>query len=153
MSCSFGIFDDLIPMQLLESVSDHRIFRSCTTSPEMGISLWDMYALLYHCPYAAKRTADHSGGYPDKRISIYRHGPTPKKNSLPLSFRIIGPLILPIITFIGCQVLVLALGIWKCKQMGLVPIGTGLCVGRGLLEWLKSWCGISRSASKQNERK
>ncbi|GHJ86961.1 hypothetical protein NliqN6_3363 [Naganishia liquefaciens] len=37
----------------------------------------------------------------------------------------IGPLILPIITFIGCQVLVLALGVWKCKQMGLVPIGTG----------------------------
>lgn len=37
----------------------------------------------------------------------------------------IGPLILPILTFIGCQVLVLALGVWKCKQMGLVPSGTG----------------------------
>lgn len=37
----------------------------------------------------------------------------------------IGPLILPILTFIGCQLLVLALGVWKCKQMGLVPSGTG----------------------------
>lgn len=37
----------------------------------------------------------------------------------------IGPVILPIIAFIGCQVLVLGLGIWKCKQMGLVPSGTG----------------------------
>ncbi|WWC89361.1 uncharacterized protein L201_004283 [Kwoniella dendrophila CBS 6074] len=36
-----------------------------------------------------------------------------------------GPLALPMIAYVACQGLVLALGLWKCSTMGILPTGSG----------------------------
>ncbi|WWC70195.1 uncharacterized protein I206_104145 [Kwoniella pini CBS 10737] len=36
-----------------------------------------------------------------------------------------GPLAMPMIAYIACQGLVLALGLWKCSSMGILPTGSG----------------------------
>ncbi|WWC61875.1 uncharacterized protein I303_104460 [Kwoniella dejecticola CBS 10117] len=36
-----------------------------------------------------------------------------------------GPLAMPMIAYIACQGLVLALGLWKCSTMGILPTGSG----------------------------
>ncbi|WVW83919.1 hypothetical protein I302_105941 [Kwoniella bestiolae CBS 10118] len=36
-----------------------------------------------------------------------------------------GPLVLPMIAYVACQGLVLALGLWKCSTMGILPTGSG----------------------------
>jgi len=33
--------------------------------------------------------------------------------------------ILPKLAYIACNILTLSLGLWKCRQMGLLPTGTG----------------------------
>lgn len=33
-------------------------------------------------------------------------------------------LLLPKLAYIGCNILTLALGLWKCRSMGLLPTGT-----------------------------
>ncbi|WRT66376.1 uncharacterized protein IL334_003331 [Kwoniella shivajii] len=36
-----------------------------------------------------------------------------------------GPLVLPMIAYVACQGLVLALGLYKCSTMGILPSGSG----------------------------
>ncbi|KAJ1301672.1 hypothetical protein OPQ81_008908 [Rhizoctonia solani] len=44
------------------------------------------------------------------------------KNSDPSSFSTLG---LQKLAFIGCNILTMALGLYKCRSMGLIPTGTG----------------------------
>ncbi|WWC94189.1 hypothetical protein V866_001029 [Kwoniella sp. B9012] len=56
--------------------------------------------------------------------------PSSRKSNEPLSTSTskepsYGPLILPMIAYVACQGLVLALGLWKCSTMGILPTGSG----------------------------
>jgi hypothetical protein len=44
------------------------------------------------------------------------------KNSDPSAFSTLG---LQKLAFIGCNILTMALGLYKCRSMGLIPTGTG----------------------------
>lgn len=51
--------------------------------------------------------------------------PTAEKNASPVDPKALTTLPLQKIVYFICNLLTLALGLWKCRSMGLLPTGTG----------------------------
>ncbi|KAK7688925.1 hypothetical protein QCA50_007616 [Cerrena zonata] len=51
--------------------------------------------------------------------------PTSEKNATPIDAKALTTLPLQKIVYLICNLLTLALGLWKCRSMGLLPTGTG----------------------------
>jgi hypothetical protein len=73
----------------------------------------------------ADRTCPLSSPLPQKIIAFAPFAPGPASSSPTAKSKSLFTLPLQKLAYIICNILTLALGLWKCRSMGLLPTGTG----------------------------
>ena len=58
-------------------------------------------------------------------LAFAQFAPVPAGKKLPPNAQALTTLPLQKIIYLICNLLTLALGLWKCRSMGLLPMGTG----------------------------